>query len=71
MDDIKNVMIARAIEQYNLTDKQADYLRAEMEDITVNEDDSILIRNSGEFNSNMDIIKQAVIVEGDRHICYL
>jgi hypothetical protein len=71
MDDYKKILIKNTVEKYNLTEKEAKYLKKELKEIKIFDDDEILIRNSGEFNSKMGIIRQAVLVEGDRHICYL
>ena len=68
---MKKLLIEIAIEKYNLDEKQVEYLEKEFEDFTVNEDDYILIRESGKFTENRDIIYQAVLMEGEKHICYL
>ena len=61
---MKKLLIEIAIEKYNLDENKLNIWKTIWR-FTVNEDDYILIRESGKFTENRDIIYQAVLMEGE------
>lgn len=66
-------LIEMTVEQYSLSEKQTEYLKSEIKGMEISADETILLKESGEFTEKREIIYQAVLTNRDieRHICYL
>lgn len=68
-----NQQFLEELEYLDITEDQRGYILKELEGINIREDESIIIKSTGQSNEKGDFIHQVLLTNGDmeRFICYI